>query len=851
MKTAKKLICALLVALMAISVFPISAFATEYDIQGNEIIDTRPEYYVPPRLPTDTIAAGKEPAMPIPEIAPIPDPEVGFDVEIEPYSAPADAIALPDADFDVQYKESLGLPGASFTLEGDLPFGIEFDSEKGVVYGKSDPNEAGKTFVFTVTSDQAMATYAIYVPYKGITSIEIDKVAYPRVGKEASYGGNVTFMAGKTKLFGGIDTMTMDWKEMDKDKNWVPFDFYKYGKNYRLVAEVNLPVGYVLQYDTYTTLDGMEVRVFPNNIGSRFYIYYFYYGVGIASVDYVVTYEYGTTEATADLQYPISRTLKKNVEPYNFTPIPDDPEATGYIFAGWFTDEERTKPYNFNALINHNRTLYAKWITIIYDVQMKTSNMYPSENIVRPTISIPDNAKYHIVRSDWLSAVDDNNPDNDIIYYGDLEAGQTYMFRVAIKPNTGWGVWDASTTSIRALANVIMVENHFSLDHETLYVYMPVTILSGPHEHELRHYREVPATCFKDGKKEYWECKSCGQIFLTEDAVQNVSSDTLIIPALGHNWGEWEVYREAKCTKMGEVRRYCQNNKSHYESDSTDALGHTWGEWVIQSEATETRDGKMYRTCEVCGAHESQRIPAVSHVHKMKFVAGYPATCTRNGQVDYYTCTVCNKRFLDESGQTEIDSVVIEPLGHNWGEWIVTTEPTKEAEGIQTRMCLNDPTHFDTAPVDKLPPETPTVYGIAKAVNADWQRSDNSTISMTSNMPFDKFDSLEIDGNVIDASHYEVSSGVGKTAQVTMTTGFLKQLSDGEHQVRMRATDGYADTVIRISGNDVLSGLTVVGTTKNVMDAVAEVAEPSETFEISETVDGSEIVVEQEVIAEK
>ncbi len=48
---------------------------------------------------------------------------------------------------------------------------------------------------------------------------------------------------------------------------------------------------------------------------------------------------------------------------------PTDPTATGYIFAGWFTDTQGTTAYNFNNAVSSNLQLYAKWTAIRYTVK--------------------------------------------------------------------------------------------------------------------------------------------------------------------------------------------------------------------------------------------------------------------------------------------------------------------------------------------------------------------------------------------------------------------------------------------------------------------------------------------------
>lgn len=40
---------------------------------------------------------------------------------------------------------------------------------------------------------------------------------------------------------------------------------------------------------------------------------------------------------------------------------PENPKRKGYIFAGWYTDEDCTKEYSFNEPVKASVTLYAKW----------------------------------------------------------------------------------------------------------------------------------------------------------------------------------------------------------------------------------------------------------------------------------------------------------------------------------------------------------------------------------------------------------------------------------------------------------------------------------------------------------
>ncbi len=116
--------------------------------------------------------------------------------------------------------------------------------------------------------------------------------------------------------------------------------------------------------------------------------------------------------------------------------------------------------------------------------------------------------------------------------------------------------------------------------------------------HSLTQHTAVSPDCINNGSKEYWECSDCGMIFA--DAA-GTTETTLgdFIPALGHSYSEdWshdenEHWRE--CTVCG---------------DETEKTAHTWDEGEVTQEATTSEDGVKTYTCTVCGAVQTEAIPA-------------------------------------------------------------------------------------------------------------------------------------------------------------------------------------------------------------------------------------------------
>lgn len=53
--------------------------------------------------------------------------------------------------------------------------------------------------------------------------------------------------------------------------------------------------------------------------------------------------------------------------------------------------------------------------------------------------------------------------------------------------------------------------------------------------HNLTHYDAAVNSCTEDGHIEYWSCSNCSRCFVDADCVNEVSADSVIIPASGHN----------------------------------------------------------------------------------------------------------------------------------------------------------------------------------------------------------------------------------------------------------------------------------------------------------------------------
>ena len=93
-----------------------------------------------------------------------------------------------------------------------------------------------------------------------------------------------------------------------------------------------------------------------------------------------------------------------------------------------------------------------------------------------------------------------------------------------------------------------------------------------------------------------------------------------------------------------------------------------------------------------------------AHLHQLTHTAAKAATCTEDGNIEYWRCSVCGLYFADDAAKTEIDAAdtIVEKLGHDWGDWEVVKEPTADEEGLEQRVCKHDPNHVETRVIPKL-----------------------------------------------------------------------------------------------------------------------------------------------------
>ena len=196
------------------------------------------------------------------------------------------------------------------------------------------------------------------------------------------------------------------------------------------------------------------------------------------------------------------------------------------------------------------------------------------------------------------------------------------------------------------------------------------------HRHELSFVGEHSATCDEAGNRAYYICNGCGKWFFDGNGKNEIEDKDDVVLAAGHNLRLVER-KESTCTADGNLAYYiCLGCGKWYTNGSGDteivdkseiviAAGHTI-RYVAAKNATCTEDGNTaYYRCLGCGKYYEDKDASVeirdkSSVvkpktpHEMTFFEAEEATCSKPGNVAYYSCSNCEKLFEDSEGEREI-----------------------------------------------------------------------------------------------------------------------------------------------------------------------------------------------------
>ena len=233
---------------------------------------------------------------------------------------------------------------------------------------------------------------------------------------------------------------------------------------------------------------------------------------------------------------------------------------------------------------------------------------------------------------------------------------------------------------------------------------------------------------------------------------------------------------------------------------------------IKAKDSTCTEDGNIeYWTCSVCrklfsdeGGTTETTLDAVTIKatgHPLTKIKAKDSICTEDGNIEYWTCSVCRKLFSDEYGtnETTLDAVTIK-AAHKLTKTEARDATVTETGNIEYWQCqdcgdiFSDPDgKNEIAPEDtvtaKLPPKI--IEGAEQSVTA----GEKKALSFRSNAAFSDFIRVELDGKTLAEKNYTAKEG---STVVTLNADYVSTLSSGEHTIGIVSESGTASTTFTV-----------------------------------------------------
>ena len=406
-----------------------------------------------------------------------------------------------------------------------------------------------------------------------------------------------------------------------------------------------------------------NMKLLYSNMGSNSYIYYNRnrYHLNFVSNNHTLVYNSSDPTIAIPASYPDPNSVayEKELEDYDgFVPA-NGPE--GYYFAGWYADPGYSRTFDFKTekMQNNDVTVYAKWNPKWYRVVVDYKWSDPSMTVTVPGTTqrasftveygkeIQASALLKAHRDDYLLLglyfdKEGKRPFNPytLAPFGLNEAAEVYpdSERTGVDDLTGNTWSDVGYPDVRAKITLYAL---WRADPDGTIGYN-VRYEGDQNEHDTGYFDvdEDPKPHIVEDEMTY------------VDRAQAYAHPASIPEVEGEQFLYWEVLDA--------------------DYNPTGQKAYPGGTFTIRAE-----DASIIR--------ERLPDPRCPHTEKTLVPAVEP-TCTRSGHNAYYECNACHKKFETMASTEEYDPT-IPALGHNWGEWVVTTAPKCNAEGEETRTC--------------------------------------------------------------------------------------------------------------------------------------------------------------------
>lgn len=200
--------------------------------------------------------------------------------------------------------------------------------------------------------------------------------------------------------------------------------------------------------------------------------------------------------------------------------------------------------------------------------------------------------------------------------------------------------------------------------------------------------------------------------------------------------------------------------------------------------------------CSTCGEEYGELVK-----HSLVKTEAKGATCTEDGNIEYWTCSVCHKIFSDENGTTEVSlsNTVVKATGHTLNKVNAKDSTVAAVGNIEYWQCDDcDETFSDsegTHPIELEDTVIAKIPSIIEGMNQTINAGEKKALTFRSNAEFADFLEVKIDGKTLDPKHYTAKEG---STIVTLKADYVSTLSVGTHTIGIVSEGGTAETTFTI-----------------------------------------------------
>lgn len=210
------------------------------------------------------------------------------------------------------------------------------------------------------------------------------------------------------------------------------------------------------------------------------------------------------------------------------------------------------------------------------------------------------------------------------------------------------------------------------------------------------------ATEFEEGLRSY-TCTVCGQV--KEE----------VIPKKDHIHEYVDFVIDPTCTSQGYTSHKCEKCGDEYQDTFVPALGHDWDEGVITKEATAEEDGVLTYTCRRCQETKTEIIPRqVIHVESLTLEPAYAEMITSKSQDELSTLQLQVKILPENATNQNVkwassneDVAAVDQNGlvtaYTYGKAVITAVTE---DGEKNASCQIQTRYYDvTGSADRTDPD--------------------------------------------------------------------------------------------------------------------------------------------------